>query len=394
MLVGFETIGLIKRLGISQIILLPLAISAFLKLPSANCQLMIQDPLIRILLLPFSLLYGLGISIRDFLYRQRILMSVKFDIPVISVGNLTVGGAGKTPHIEHLIRLLRPYLNLATLSRGYRRKTQGHQNVQYWSRADQVGDEPLMFKRKYPDVFATVNENRALGIPELLQHAPDTQVVLLDDAFQHRGVTPGLSVLLTEFRRPFTRDWLLPSGRLREWRSAYRRADLIVVTKCPEDLHEDDRKKLLAEIKPFPHQQVFFSSYRYLRPYYSLNPNYAIDLQEDMSVLLVSAIASADYLREYVEGKVGTVRSKEYEDHHYFTEGDLGEIEQLYNSLPGGKKIILTTEKDAMRFELLREQLIEKKLPLMVLPVEVQFHGQDGARFDLIVKEFLLNFKS
>jgi tetraacyldisaccharide 4'-kinase len=354
---------------------------------------MIQDPLIRILLLPFSLLYGLGVSVRDFLYRQKLLQSVKFDLPVISVGNLTVGGAGKTPHIEHLIRLLQPYLNVATLSRGYRRKTTGYQNVQYWSKADQVGDEPLMFKRKYPEVFAAVNENRALGIPELLQHAPETQVVLLDDAFQHRGVTPGLNVLLTEFRRPFTRDWLLPSGRLREWRSAYRRADVIIVSKCPQDLHDDDRAKLLAEIKPFPSQQVFFSSYRYLQPYYALNATYKVDLQQDMSVLLVCAIANSDYLRDHLETQVGTVRVREFEDHHYFTEDDLNDIEKAFMDLPGGKKIILTTEKDAMRLELHRERLAQNRLPYFVLPVEVFFHGQDGARFDLLVKEFLLNFK-
>jgi tetraacyldisaccharide 4'-kinase len=354
---------------------------------------MIQDPLIRILLLPFSLVYGLGISIRDFLYRQKVLLSVKFDLPVVSVGNLTVGGAGKTPHIEYLIRLLMPYLNVSTLSRGYRRKTVGHQIVQYWSKADQVGDEPLMFKRKFPEVFAAVNENRALGIPELLQHAPDTQVILLDDAFQHRGVKPGMNILLTEFRRPFTRDWLLPSGRLREWRSAYRRADIIIVSKCPDDLHDDDRAKLMAEIKPFPHQQVYFSSYRYLRPYYALNLNYQVDLQEDMSVLLVCAIANSDYLRDYLEAKVGTVRVREYEDHHYFTEDDLNDIEKAFNDLPGGKKIILTTEKDAMRLELHRERLAQNRLPYFVLPVEVFFHGQDGQRFDLLVKEFLLNFK-
>lgn len=355
---------------------------------------MIQDPLIRILLLPFSLLYGLGVSIRDFLYRQKVLISVKFDLPVISVGNLTVGGAGKTPHIEHLIRLLRPYLNVATLSRGYRRKTQGHQIVQYWSKADEVGDEPLMFKRKYPDVFATVNENRALGIPELVSHAPETQVVLLDDAFQHRGVSPGLNILLTEFRRPFTRDFLLPSGRLREWKSAYRRADVIVVTKCPDDLHDDERARLLEEIKPFPHQQVFFSSYRYLKPYYVLNPNFTVELQEDMSVLMVCAIANSDYMRDWLETQVGTVRTKEYEDHHYFSESDLMDIEKQFANLPGSKKIILTTEKDAMRLELLRERLLENKLPFMVLPVEVAFHEQDGQRFDKLVKEFLLNFKS
>lgn len=354
---------------------------------------MIQDPLIRILLLPFSLLFGLGVSIRDFLYRQKVLLSVQFDIPVISVGNLTVGGAGKTPHIEYLIRLLLPYLNVSTLSRGYRRKTVGHQIVQYWSKADQVGDEPLMFKRKYPEIFATVNENRALGIPEMLQHAPQTQVVLLDDAFQHRGVKPGLNILLTEFRRPFTRDFLLPSGRLREWKSAYRRADVIIVSKCPDDLHDDDRAKLLAEIKPFPHQQVYFSSYRYLRPYYALHAAHQVDLQEDMSVLLVSAIANSDYLQDYLETRVGTVRVREYEDHHYFSEDDLTEIEQQFEQMPGSKKIILTTEKDAMRLELHRERLAQNRLPYFVLPVEVFFHGQDGQRFDKLVKEFLLNFK-
>lgn len=354
---------------------------------------MIQDPLIRILLLPFSFLYGLGVSIRDFLYRQKILLSVNFDLPVISVGNLTVGGAGKTPHIEHLIRLLLPYLNVSTLSRGYRRKTTGHQIVQYWGKADQVGDEPLMFKRKYPEVFAAVNENRALGIPELLQHAPNTQVILLDDAFQHRSVKPGLNILLTEFRQPFTRDWLMPSGRLREWRSAYRRADVIIVSKCPDELHEDDRAGMLAEIKPFPHQQVFFSSYRYLQPYYLLNPNFKLDLQEDMAVLVVCAIANASYLQEWLAKKVGTVRVREYEDHHYFSEGDLIDIEKQFLEMPGGKKVILTTEKDAMRLELHKDRLLGNRLPYFVLPVEVYFHDQDGQRFDFLVKEFLLNFK-
>ncbi len=360
----------------------------------SNPKPVFQDPIIRILLIPFSLLYGLGVSLRDFFYRQKLLVSVKFDLPVISVGNLSIGGAGKTPHIEYLIRLLRPYLEVATLSRGYRRKTSGHQVVQVNSTAEQVGDEPLQFKRKFPDVLVTVNESRALGIPQVIQDQPQTQVVLLDDAFQHRSVTPGLNILLTEYSRPFTKDFLLPSGRLREWRSAYRRADVIVVSKCPDDITDEEKLRMTQEINPFSHQQVFFSSYRYLQPYYILNPTYRIDLQEDISVLLVCAIANTDYLRSYLEDTVGTVRVREYEDHHYFTDDDLEEIEKVFTLLPGSKKLILTTEKDAMRLELHRKWLLEKRFPVMVLPVEVYFHFNEGERFDKIVKTFLLNFKA
>ncbi len=355
---------------------------------------MFQDPLIRILLLPLSLLYGLGISLRDLLYRQKLLIGVRFDIPVISIGNLSIGGAGKTPHTEYLIRLLSPYLEVATLSRGYRRKTQGHQAVHVWNNAEQVGDEPLMFKRKFPGVHVAVNENRALGIPQMIQEAPQTQVVLLDDAFQHRSVLPGLNILLTEYSQPFTKDFLLPSGRLREWRSAYRRADLIIVTKCPQDLTTRERLSMEAQIHPFPHQKVFFSSYRYLQPWYILNPNYRLELQEDMAVLAFCAIANINYLKSYLESKTATVRLREFEDHHYFSQEDLEEIERIFKTLPGNKKLILTTEKDAIRLEPYKQQILEKQLPLVVLPIEVYFHDRDGEQFDKLVKEFLLNFKA
>ncbi|MEK7256675.1 MAG: tetraacyldisaccharide 4'-kinase, partial [Bacteroidota bacterium] len=328
-----------------------------------------QDPLIRFLLLPFAFLYGIGVGIRDFLYRRKLLLSVKFDLPVISVGNLAVGGAGKSPHIEYLVRLLRPYLEVGVLSRGYRRKTQGFRIVKPFSTAEDVGDEPLMFGRKFPDVFVAVNESRSLGIPQILQHQPGTQVVLLDDAFQHRSVAPGLNILLTEFSHPFTRDFLLPSGRLREWRSAYRRADFIIVTKCPPDLTLEEREKMVREINPYSHQQVFFSAYRYLQPHYIFNPNYKLELQEDMEVLLVTGIASTEHLVKYLEGKVGVVRQQEYGDHHYFEESDMEYIQKRFEALSWSKKAILTTEKDAVRLELHRAWIIEKKLPVCVLPV-------------------------
>ncbi|MEY3051035.1 MAG: hypothetical protein RLY31_820 [Bacteroidota bacterium] len=352
-----------------------------------------QDPVIRILLIPFAMLYGLGVSLRNFLYRHKLLSSVRFSVPVISVGNLSIGGAGKTPHIEYLIRLLRPYLTVATLSRGYRRETRGYQVVLPSDHARKAGDEPLQFKRKFPDVFVTVCESRALGIPALLQDQPDTQVVLLDDAFQHLSVRPGLNILLTEYDRPFTRDFLLPSGRLREWRSAYRRADLVIVSKCPADLTETEADKLRDTIRPFGHQRVLFSAYRYDHPYYILNPQHRIPLQEDMAVLLVCAIANTDYLQRYLQAGAGLVRTLAYEDHHYFTAEDLHQIERNFLLLPATNRIILTTEKDAVRLELHRDWLLSQRIPVMVLPASVHFLFDGAERFDAAVKSYLLNFK-
>ncbi|MAT55309.1 MAG: tetraacyldisaccharide 4'-kinase [Saprospirales bacterium] len=354
---------------------------------------MFQDPLIKLLLAPFSILYGMGVSLRNFFYRNRILLSVSFSIPVISVGSLTVGGAGKSPHIEYLIRLLRPYLNVSTLSRGYRRKTQGFRLVHPQNKVEECGDEPLMFKRKYPDVLVAVSESRSFGIPKILQHAPGTQVVLLDDAFQHLSVQPGLNIMLTEYSLPFTRDYLLPSGRLREWRNAYKRADVIVVSKCPPDIGQAEREALIAEIKPLPHQKVFFSSYRYQNPYYIFNSRYRVQLDEETEVLLVCAIANTEYLEDYLTEKTESVRVMAFEDHHFFEEKDLYEILRQWKAMTGRKRLLITTEKDAVRLEPHREWILKEQLPLVVLPIEVYFHFDEGPVFDELVKSFLLEFK-
>ena len=225
-----------------------------------------EDIVIRVLLLPVALLYGLGVGFRNLLYRMGVLRSVKFDLPVISVGNLTVGGTGKSPHIEYLLNWLTEYLEVVVLSRGYGRKTEGYRKVTTLDTAQEVGDEPLQFKRKFPNTPISVSESRALGVPELVKNNPDTQCVLLDDAFQHLAVTPGLNIMLTEFNHPFTRDWLLPSGRLREWRNGYRRAEIIIVTKCPPDLSAKQRQEMIYEIDPYPRQRIYFSQYQ---QYYS-----------------------------------------------------------------------------------------------------------------------------
>ena len=354
---------------------------------------MFRNNLVKLLLAPLSLLYGLGVSLRDFFYKKGLLKGVAFDLPIISVGNLSVGGAGKTPHIEYLIRLLRPYLNVATLSRGYKRKTKGFLTVAQNNDAETVGDEPLQFKRKYPDVNVVVAENRTFAVPKILMDKPDTQVILLDDAFQHRSIQPGLNILLTEYSYPFTEDYLLASGRLREWRSSYRRADVLIVSKCPPEVTQEEKDYYVNTIKPFPHQRIFFSYYEYQRPYYILNYKYSVNLEPDVDVLLICAIARTDYLVEHLESQVNSVQVMEYEDHRYFSKFDVSFLKTNFDKMESKKKVIITTEKDAMRLQLHHPYLQEHKLPIFALPVEVKFHYEEGEKFDEDIKRFLLNFK-
>jgi tetraacyldisaccharide 4'-kinase len=354
---------------------------------------MIQSILVKILLAPFSILYGIGVSIRNVLYQRGVLKGVKFNLPVISVGNLSVGGTGKTPHIEYLIRLLKDYVHVATLSRGYLRKTQGFLEVLPSNNAEQTGDEPLMFKRKYPDVMVGVAENRTIGVLEMIKLKPEIQVVLLDDAFQHLSIIPGLNILLTDFRYPFTRDYLLPSGRLREWRSAYERADIIIVSKCPPQMSAAEKDQFIQELKPFSHQQVFFSFYEYGSPYSFYDGHRRINLNGSQDILLISAIAGTEYLTEYLEERTASIRALEFEDHHYFTSSDVSQLKAIFDNMEGENKLILTTEKDAVRLELCQEFLARERPPIFVLPLRVAFHFNEGPVFDQKIKDFLLDFK-
>lgn len=354
---------------------------------------MIQFRLFQILFAPVSLLYGIGVLLRNLFYRIGILKQISFNFPVISVGNLSMGGSGKTPHIEYLVRLLKDYIQVATLSRGYKRQTTGFLLATPTSTAAQIGDEPLQFARKFPDITVAVGESRAFGIPQILSFRPETQTILLDDAFQHLAVKPGLNIMLTDWQRPFTRDFLLPSGRLREWRAAYKRADMIIVSKCPADLTLDQKQALLKEINPFSHQQVFFSTYGYRAPYYLLNPAYLAALDKEMDVVLLSGIANPQYLVQYLESRVRTLIHVEYPDHHYFDTGEIHDIKAKFQALESGRKIVLTTEKDAMRLELHRNLIYELQIPIFVLPIEVYFLFHEGVLFDEAIKTFLLDFK-
>jgi tetraacyldisaccharide 4'-kinase len=356
---------------------------------------MIQQTLLRVLLSPLALLYGLGVSFRDLLYRLRIVRPVRFDLPVISVGNLSVGGTGKTPHIEYLVRLLKDYLHVAVLSRGYLRKTRGFRYVSAHSTAEEVGDEPLQFKLKYPDILVAVSESRSIAVPQMLMRRPDLQLILLDDAFQHRSVEPAMHILLTEYSRPFTRDWLLPAGRLREWRSGYRRAREIIVTKCPPTMPREEAEALRREIDPLPYQRVWFSTFRYGMPYRLFEPRQRVALTGDLSVLLISAIANTDFLVEYLADKTRVLDGMPFEDHHYFSPDDMGQMLRRFQALPeDGPRIILSTEKDATRLALHAKWLRQQDLPVYILPVAVDFLFDQREAFDEAIRQFLLDFKS
>jgi tetraacyldisaccharide 4'-kinase len=355
---------------------------------------MVNQWVLKLLLLPLALLYGLGVAIRNGLYSVDLLRGVSFGLPVISVGNLTVGGTGKTPHTEYLIRLLHEYLLLAVVSRGYKRKTSGYLEVATSHDASQTGDEPLQYKRKYPHVPVAVAESRSFAIPQVIRSYPGTQVVLLDDGYQHREVVPGLNILLTEYNRLYTTDWLLPVGRLREWRSEARRADYIVITKCPENISMEEMDSIRNVVRKRGDQQVFFSRYHYGNPYKMYGTGERIALHDKLDVLLVVAIAGTEYLLEYVEGQSGAVRMLAYNDHHPFSSSDIRDVQQHFSLMDGTlEKIILTTEKDAMRLDVHRSVLQQTSLPIYILPVAVQFIGDSPGAFDLAVKDWLLNFK-
>ncbi len=353
----------------------------------------LQQAVFKLLMLPATVVYAIGVSIHNAFYRWGVLKGLRFNIPIISVGNLSVGGTGKTPHIEYLIKMLKPYLQIAVLSRGYRRKTKGFRYVDLQSDARQVGDEPYQYKQKFEDITIAVAERRAFAIPQMISHRPGIQTILLDDAFQHRAISPGLNILLTSFDNPFTEDYLLPLGRLREWRSGYKRADVIIVTKCPEDFDENKRQAMTARIKPLAHQKIFFSKYNYLSPYALFDKTQKIRLRKDLRVVFLCAIANTDYLSDYLDRQLDYFELIAFEDHHYYSEEDIKNLHRRWNNLEGKDRIILTTEKDASRLKLLEKRIKQLGLPIFVLPVELSFLDEDEEGFVRSVQQFLLDFK-
>lgn len=336
---------------------------------------------LRIILLPISFLYGLAMQFRNTLFDLKILREARFDRAVIGTGNLSYGGTGKTPMIEYLIRLLSASVNIATLSRGYGRESRGFVIASGQSDAKELGDEPLQFARKFGHVKVAVDEKRVRGVGMLLQEHPAIDVILLDDAFQHRYVKPGISILLTDYHRLYTEDAVLPSGTLREFRSGAARADIIVVTKTPKIFSPITRRRILEAIKPRKHQKVFFSYLRYgqLTPVYESAPELP---QKLINILLFTGIANDDPLREHLERACSELFTVKYSDHHTYTPKDIQDILKKFADLPTYKKILVTTEKDVMRIKVPEFDTILAHVPLFYLPVEVDFHAGDKEKFD------------
>jgi len=335
----------------------------------------------QIILWPVSMLYGLGVSIHQWLYSSGFLKAQRFDLPVISVGNLSMGGTGKSPHIVYLTALLKNTFKTAVLSRGYKRKSKGLQYASRNSTAEMVGDEPLMFKRKFPDVTVVVAESRSSAIPEVLMSQSDTQLILLDDAFQHYSIEPGINILLTDHRSLFTDDYLLPVGELREWKSGYKRASHIIVTKCPYPMTAEAKRSIVKKINPTSEQKVFFSHLGYHHPYLFDSPQERLKIEKDHEVLLLTGIASSDALENYLEHKVSVMYRQYYPDHHWYEMSDLRDILISWENIESKKKIILTTEKDAMLLEMYRDWMKENDLQIYVLPVQVFFDDTERDAF-------------
>ncbi|MFZ4521002.1 MAG: tetraacyldisaccharide 4'-kinase [Bacteroidales bacterium] len=345
--------------------------------------------ILQVILFPFSLCYGLVMHARNLLFDLHILPSRTYDRPVISVGNLTVGGTGKTPHIEYLIRLLSSSFQIATLSRGYGRKSSGFIVASEQSGVTDIGDEPLQFYKKFASVKVAVDEKRRRGINLLLEHFPSLGVILLDDAFQHRYVKPGLSILLTDYHLPYSDDLVLPSGTLREFRTGASRADIIIVTKTPKIFSPITRRRIIEDLKPSAHQRIFFSYITYSEPILVFSNQELTFPSRATNILLFTGIANDYPLREHLERMCSELVVMKFADHHAYTVRDIEEISKKFQDLPTQKKVIVTTEKDMMRLKTPELSSYLKNLPLFCVPMAIDFHGTDRENFDNEIERYV-----
>lgn len=367
--------------------------------------------IVRLLLLPVSLIYGIVIIIRNFLYDRGILTSRKFNLPVVVVGNLEVGGSGKTPLIEYLVRLLKDHFKTAVLSRGYGRETTGFiraepSGVASLDRsspdpaalspgpaasyekvsAARIGDEPFQYFSKFPDITVAVGEDRVAAVERLKD---DHQVILLDDAFQHRSLIPGLAILVLDYNTLFRPRLLLPAGNYREPFSGRKRADILLVSKVPGETSEDEKERIIKRLKPAPGQEVCFSSLNY-DTIKALDPAIVVPrLNGGTHVLLVTGIARPGPFLSHIKSITNHVRHLKYPDHHSFTIKNIAKIAEIFEGIDSADKVILTTEKDAARFSQAALKEIMQHLPVFYWPVRINIHEPGKIRFDNSILEYV-----
>jgi tetraacyldisaccharide 4'-kinase len=349
----------------------------------------------NILLYPFSLIYGFITGFRNFLYNTGVLSSKEFEVPLICVGNISVGGTGKTPHTEYLAELLKEHFKVATLSRGYKRRTRDFQIASDTSLVSEIGDEPLQISRKFPEVMVAVDRNRVNGVKKILVNNPGTNVIIMDDAFQHRRITPGLSILLSDYNRLFFNDHMLPYGSLRESKRNIRRADIILITKSPENISPIERRIIVKEIDKAAYQNLFFTSLTYQSPIPVFVNEQNKDSQPDVSVfsesgvLLVTGIANPDSLYKHLKDITGELIHLSFPDHYRYKKKDLESISDAFGKLKSPSKYIITTEKDAVRLREFTNIAESLKAVFYYIPVGITFLNDDKDAFDNMIINYV-----
>lgn len=345
----------------------------------------------RILLLPFSCLYGLVIMLRNWMFDRGWFSSVRFNLPVICVGNLSVGGTGKSPLVEYLLRLLHQQHQVATISRGYRRKTKGYVLANEHTTALEIGDEPMQFHLKFPNVKVAVCEQRIIAVPYLLHDHPNLDTIILDDAFQHRAIQGGLNIVLTDFNNLFYHDFFLPTGDLRDEKKSAKRADIILVTKCPLNLSKPQQQAIEQKIKTYTQAAVFFTGIQYGTPYHIAQPQQTKAITSTNEVLLVCGIANPKPIKDYLNQHAASFTCKTYKDHHIFSFNDLKDIQAEFEQMNHEEKMMLTTEKDAVRLTKFNDEW--QNLPMYVMPIEPIFLFNQAADFNALVENFIQRHK-
>ena len=355
----------------------------------------------RKLLAPLGIFYRMAVALRNNLYDWGVLKSNRYDVPVISIGNITVGGTGKTPHTEYLIRLLRKDYKIAVISRGYKRKTKKLVLATPQSTAGEVGDEPLQIKRKFPDVIVVADGNRRRAIEFLTREMPTEErpnIILLDDAFQHRRVTPTLSILLIDSNRLIYEDRLLPAGNLREPIHSKARANIVIVTKCSEKLKPIDYRLITKNLDLYPYQTLFFTAHKYgdLKPVFGdagLSDIPLPNIKNYDDILLVTGIATPEFLQKRMNKLSKRVTSISFPDHHIFKDRELKQIEEAFDRMEGEKRLIVVTEKDAMRLTDHKGISENLKSHLYYIPIEIDFTQNRVALFEKKIRDHISNLR-
>ncbi len=349
---------------------------------------------LRFLLAPMALLYGIAVYTRNWLFDVGILKSQSFSTPSVCVGNLTVGGTGKTPHIEYLVKLLQNNYSVATLSRGYKRQTKGFLLANHASNAHDIGDEPMQIKLKFPGITVAVDENRVRGINNLLQINSNIDIILLDDAYQHRYVKAGLNILLTDYGNPIYNDYLLPMGRLRDSIVQKRRTNIVIVTKCPENLEQATQNEIAKKLNLSRNQELYFTTFRYGKPmplFNGINPD--LVSKPYGQIVALAGIANPKPFFKYLEKEHAVCEIMHYPDHYHFTETKIKAIFEKFSMHPNKPVAIVTTEKDAARIRVFNDLPIEMRRVFFYIPIEVDFLNTQGNDFNNKLHEYVRKSK-